>query len=97
MNNGASMPLSIFLNWIMLWAVAASPLVVAEDKASPAQVLPTMPTNKVAIRKIHWPIVSIAYSLLIDAIHRLAYPLAQRLEGIASATGIKEGDNTNGL
>ena len=35
-------------------------------------------------------------TLMIDAEHRLAYPLATRLEGIANAKSIREGDSRNG-
>jgi hypothetical protein len=35
--------------------------------------------------------------VMIDATHRLAYPLAQRLEGIANGTRIRNGDSKSGL
>jgi hypothetical protein len=34
--------------------------------------------------------------LMIDASHRLAYPLAKRLEGITNGIGIPKGDGKNG-
>jgi len=34
--------------------------------------------------------------VMIDANHRLAYPLVKRLEDIADGNSIREGDNRNG-
>jgi hypothetical protein len=33
---------------------------------------------------------------MIDANHRLAYPLAKRLEGITDGIGVSKGDGKNG-
>jgi hypothetical protein len=46
---------------------------------------------------IHRRIFISVLTLMIDASYRLAYPLEQKLEGIASATRVNEGDNTNWL
>jgi hypothetical protein len=96
-NNGISMEFNTVLNRIIDWAVAASPLALADDKSIAQVVLPNRHNATVAIRKIHLPAIQNPRPIMIDAAHRLAYPLEQKLEGIASAAGIKEGDNTDGL
>ena len=79
------------------WANEVLPLASAEANTTANMMLPTMPNKAMIITRRHLSIVWSLFAVVIDAIHRLSYPLAKRLEGIAGGNSIKRIDNKNGI
>lgn len=96
MNRDTLVVLSTCRNSVSDCASVVSALSLAADNTISLTRLPISATAMIATRNIHVPDIACSVPVMIDANHRLAYPLAKRLEGVIDGDSVSTSGDRNG-